>query len=166
MTTGTQNELTQLAPDTVELNHDPYHRLALRVGEQSWKQVKPVRAFPLTAPESCVFLLDSDGKEIGLITDVGELQPSSRSALREALKLEYLCTRILAITAVKSRHGVSSWEMRTERGPRTVHIKDRSDIRKLPGNRILMTDVDGMRFEIPDSSALDDKSQGHLESET
>jgi hypothetical protein len=168
MTTDTlpQSSLTMLPAGQVELSRDQYQRLALRLGERTWEQVKPVRAFPLTAPESCVFLLDTEGKEIGFIASVAQLAAPSREALQETLSLDYLCTVVQAITSVKSRHGVSTWDVRTERGSRTVHIKDRNDIRKLPGNRVIITDVDGLRFEIPDASRLDDKSQGLLESES
>jgi len=149
-----------------ELGRDDYHRLVLRKDDGTWGPVKPVRAFPLSAPDSCVFLIDADGREAGMVSDVNLLPPASREALHQTLTVDYLSTRVLSIQSVKSRHGVSTWQLQTERGSRTVHVKDRSDIRKLPGNRVLMTDVDGMRFEVPDTAALDDRSQGLLESET
>jgi hypothetical protein len=158
-------EFHHLTPGQVRLNRDNYHRLVLTLAGAVYESVKPVRPFPLTAPESCVFLLDREGHEIGLVEQVGALEPASRDLLREALALEYLSTRILAIRSVKSRHGVTTWDLRTDRGDRVTHVRDRSDIRKLPGNRVLLTDTDGMRYEVPDTSKLDERSLALLESE-
>ena len=155
-----------LDPESVELSRDAFQRLTLRLGEQHWDEVKAVAAFPLSAPESCVFLIDSERNEIGFIAEVADMPPAARDTLRDALAIEYLCTRVLGITSIQSRHGVSTWDLRTARGDRTVHIKDRSDIRRLPGNRIVITDVDGMRFEIPDRNALDERSRALLDAES
>ena len=158
-------EFNHLPPAQVRLNRDTYHRLVLNLAGAVYESVRPIRPFPLTAPESCVFLIDKDGREIGLVEQVGALEPGSRDLLREVLALEYLSVRILSVRSVKSRHGVTTWDLRTDRGDRIAHVKDRSDVRKLPGNRVLMTDTDGMRYEIPDTGKLDERSLALLESE-
>ena len=52
----------------------------------------------------------------------------------------------------------------TDRGLRTAHVKERSNIRPLPDGRIMLTDVDGVKYEIiPDQ--LDERSRSWLEIE-
>lgn len=160
-------EFRQLTPDSVELSRDPHNRLRLSLTDgDTFDEVKPVRAFPLTSPSTCVFLLDSEGDEIGLIEDIDQLPEDSRDTLNEELSLEYFMTRVVSINSVKSRHGVTTWDLETDRGRRTIHVKDRNDIRKLSARRVMFTDVEGMRFEVPDAEKLDDRSQALLDAET
>lgn len=161
-----QTDFIPLPPADIRLVRDEFERLNISVAGTTHTGVRAVRPFPLTSPENCVFILDSDGKEVGMVEDVAALEPSSRDLLRASLDLDYFCTRVLSVKSVKSRHGVSSWVMVTPRGERTVHVKDRSDIRKLPGGRMILTDIDGLRFEIESISKLDDRSQTLIESET
>lgn len=165
--TDTDTEFRHLAPAEIEISRDGANRLRLTTaGGETFDAVKPVRAFPLTSPDNCVFLMDAEGSEIGLIPDVTHLEDRSRHILEEELSQEYFVTRIDAIRGVKSRHGVTTWELMTERGDRTIHVKDRTDIRKLPGRRVLFTDVEGMRYEVPNAEQLDNRSQNLLDSET
>ncbi|MBD3243252.1 MAG: DUF1854 domain-containing protein [Chitinivibrionales bacterium] len=165
--TDIDTEFRHLAPSEIEISRDGGNKLRLRtVGGDTFDAVKPVRAFPLTSPDNCVFLMDAEGSEIGLIPDVKQLEEKSRRILEEELSQEYFVTRVDAIKSVKSRHGVTTWGLITERGDRTIHVKDRTDIRKLPGRRVLFTDVEGMRYEVPNAEQLDNRSQNLLDSET
>ncbi len=165
--TDTDTEFRHLPPSEIDLSRDSANRLRLTTDDgDTYDAVKPVRAFPLTSPDNCVFLMDAAGDEIGLIPDVKKLEAGSRKVLEEELSQEYFVTRIDAIKSVKSRHGVTTWGLVTERGERTIHVKDRTDIRKLPGRRVLFTDVEGMRYEVPNAERLDNRSQNLLDSET
>jgi len=44
-------------------------------------------------------------------------------------------------------------------------VRERTDIRRLRGRRVVMTDTTGMKYEIPDWRALDLRSQELLEQE-
>ena len=100
-----------------------------------------------------------------MIEDLADIDPDSRQMLIEEIDVTYLITSIRAIQAVQSRHGVTTWQLDTSRGFRMAHLKDRSDIRRLPGRRVILTDVHGMRFEIADTDKLDLRSQALLEAE-
>jgi hypothetical protein len=112
-----------------------------------------------------VSLMDPEGREIGVIRDVGELDAESRQVLLDELAMVYLSTRVLAIKSINSRWGVGTWELETDRGPRSAHLRDRGDVRALPDGRIILTDVHGVKYEIADPSALDEKSRSFIESE-
>jgi hypothetical protein len=55
--------------------------------------------------------------------------------------------------------------VQTDRGETTLYAKDRSDIRRMPGRRILFTDVHGMKYDVPDYTQLDDRSRALIDNE-
>lgn len=163
---GIQTEFTKLDASAIALRRDAFHRLCLEYEGKTWEGVKPVRPFPLSAPQSCVFFLDAEGGQIGYIVDVAALNRDSRVTLDEEMALLYFSTRVNVIRSVKSRHGVTTWQFETERGEKTVYVKDRNDIRTLSGRRVIFSDTNGMRFEIADTDRLDERSRALLEAET
>jgi len=155
-----------LDPRTIRIEEDPFGGLVLvdgtgdRIGG-----LRPVRAFPLTAPDRHISLLDAEGHEVGVIRDAGELDPKSREALEGELEMVYFMPRVLRIRSVLSSHGMTTWELETDRGPRTVYVRDRNDIRRLRGGRVVMTDVNGVKYDIPNWRELDKRSSEMLEQE-
>ena len=65
---------------------------------------------------------------------------------------------------MKERYGFSYWKVKTEEGEVrfTLHDTFRSIIRA-GEKRVILLDVDGNRFEIPDVDALDRKSYKKIE---
>jgi hypothetical protein len=84
----------------------------------------------------------------------------------QELDLTHLTVQVLAVRAIESRFGMTSWKLETTRGFRVAHLKDRSQVRWLPDGRVILTDVLGMRFEIRDVDELDDRSKALLETES
>ena len=161
----TAGNLSVLDPTQLRVTRDDFGKLHLAVGNITYEDVHPVRCYPLFAPHRHIALFDADDQEIGLIEDLNDIKPQYGKILTEEMELRYLVTPIRAIRAVQSRHGVTTWQLETSRGFRSVHLKDRSDIRRLPGRRVLLTDVHGMRFEISDTNKLDPRSLALLEAE-
>src|SRR2546421_2492808 len=156
-----------LDPRSVRISRNPFGRLVLRVGMgvDEFQDVHPTRAFPLSAPDKDISLADTEGREIGVIRDINELDRESRDVLFDELEIVYLGTRVQAIKSITSNYGISTWEMETDRGPRSTHLRDRSDVRSLPDGRIVLTDVHGVKYEIPGVDSLDERSRALLESE-
>jgi hypothetical protein len=156
-----------LDPRCVRISRNASGRLVLTLGMgvDRFEDVRPVCAFPLSAPDEHVSLMDSEGREIGVVRDVGQLDPESRRVLQEEREMVYLTTRVQAIRSATSRFGVGTWELETDRGPRTIHVRLRGDVRWLPGGRVVLTDLHGVKYEIPDVNALDERSRGFLETE-
>jgi hypothetical protein len=130
--------------------------------EETVEGVRPVRCFPLAAPDRQIVLLAGEERELGIIRDLGALDRKSREAIETELEIAYLMTRVQVIRSVRSRFGVTTWELETDRGSRTAHVKERSDIRPLPDGRIILTDVDGVKYEIPPPDELDERSRSWL----
>jgi len=155
-----------LNPATITLNHDPLGKLRATIEGKTYPSVKPLRAFPLTAHRGWIFLLDEEDNEIGVIDAIDALSAESREALESELELVYFSTQITRIIDVKSRHGVTTWELATERGEKTVHIKDRGDIRRLPSGQVIFADVYGMKYEIADMARMDQRSRDFIDTDT
>jgi hypothetical protein len=136
--------------------------LARDGAEETLEGVRPVRSFPLTAPDRQIVLLGAEDQELGILRELQALDAESREALEAELEIAYLVTRVEEIRSVRSRFGVTSWELETDRGFRTAHVKERSDIRPLADGRIMLTDVDGVRYEIPPPAELDERSRSWL----
>lgn len=155
-----------LDPHAIRIEPDPFGGLVLvdgtgdRIGG-----LRPVRAFPLTAPDRHISLLDAEGHEVGVVRDAGQLDPESREVLEQELEMVYFMPRVLRIKSVVSSHGMTTWELETDRGPRTVYVRDRNDIRRLRAGRVVMTDVNGVKYDIPNWRELDRRSSEMLEQE-
>ena len=129
-----------------------------------YENLEPRRLFPVRAHSQYITLLDEGGHEIGIIRDLAELAPDSRRAVEECLEQYYLVPVITEILGVTDRAGALTWHVNTDRGEVIFRIRNRhADVKLLYGtNRVLLRDADDNRYEIPDLTRLDKKSQKFL----
>jgi hypothetical protein len=128
-------------------------------GEGSYSGVSLLRAFPLSDPDRFWGLVDSDGNEIGVISDPDQLDPDSRAVATEELERRYFIPVVQRVVRTKEDFGSIIWTVETDRGPRTFTVRNMKDsIVELGASRILLVDVDGNRFEFPNIHSLDAKS--------
>jgi len=126
-------------------------------------RVRVVWAFPLSDRQGYVCFIDWNGKEIGMVERLGDLDRDSRRIAREELKRRYFTPVITRINRMRSLFGSVSFDVETDRGPRTFDVKGRrSNIVAIGKGRYLFTDIDGNRYEIPDVSTLDPASYGRI----
>lgn len=155
-----QAELALLDPHTIELRRDERQRLTLEVHTAdgvgiTHEEVRLVRCFPLREPHRLIGVLSAEGRHLGLILDPDECAPATRALLAAELSQRYFVPTITAVHALRLKTGLQSWEVSTDRGPRSFEVRERDDYRQLPGGRLLIRDVDGNRYEIPDTGALE-----------
>jgi hypothetical protein len=164
MDTPAKNDLRLLDPKKVRVRADSYHRLQLEVGfEERYGPVRALRCLPLTQPGKFISLEDDEGNEIGVIPDLAGLD--KEKAVEDDLELYYLKARVEAISKVEARNGVITWELVTNLGLRTVHVRDRQNIRSLRDGRTILTDIHEAKYEIPPFEELDERSRDWLEIE-
>lgn len=159
-------EAPYLDPRALRIYRAPFGDLCLTLAGREYQSIRPVQAFPLTGRGSNIAFLDSEGKEIGILADLRSLDAESRQVLADALTMAYFMPRVRAILNVQSRYGISTWTLETDRGRAIAQVKDRSDIRTLADGRIILSDVHGIKYEIRDLGALDERSRSYLDSET
>ncbi len=122
------------------------------------------RAFPRELLWEFISVLDEEQQEIGIIRNVELLGEESRRLVVTELQRRYYSPVLLKIHSMKERYGFSYWKAETADGSVqfTLHDTYRSIVRA-GGKRVLLTDVNGNRFEIPDVTALDKKSYKKIE---
>ena len=103
-------------------------------------------------------------KEIGLIQDISTFDEKSRSYLQAELDRKYFSPKLLTIASIKERHGFSYWETETTSGKISFTVQDTyRSIFKVDEDRIIISDVDGNRYEILSLDNFDKKSYKKIE---
>lgn len=144
-------------------------RLERGVDGQLWAstgvRAQPVvvrRCFPWTAPARFVSLRDADEEEVALVRDLGELDPESRRALEAALVEAGFVLEILGVDDVDDEIEIRTFRVRTRQGPRRFQTLRDEWPRPLPGGGILLRDVAGDLYLVPDPMSLDPASRAKL----
>jgi hypothetical protein len=154
-----------LDPREIQLFFAPKDRLRMTVGtEKSYHTVKPVWSAPLSRPNRYLALLDAKGNEITMLPDPAEmLTPASWEAVQAELRRRYMTATVQAITGAKVEYGATYWHAVTDRGERDFVTQSlQENAQWLSPEHLLLIDVDGNRFEIPDVQALDARSRAFI----
>lgn len=150
-----------LDPQTLRLFYEPKDRLRLTIdGDRSYHTVKPAWAAPLSRPGQYLALLDGKGNAIVTLPDPSVLPLASLEAAKEELRRRYLTATVRTITHAKQEFGATYWSVQTDRGDRDFVTQNlQENAIWLSPTHLLLLDVDGNRFEIPDTEALDPVSR-------
>lgn len=173
-------ELTYLTPENAEFSRTKNGFPALRAflppatddlleekRPPEWQDLGRVyfhRAFPFDAPDEYISVLDKDGKEYGIIRRLSDFSGEAQALIASELARKYLAPVITKILSLKDKLGFSYWEVETDQGRRSFTMQD--TYRNLFHNSehgIVLTDVDGNRYLIPDVLQLDPKSYRRIE---
>ncbi len=151
--------VAELNPGSMSLQRDQKGRLVLKVGDEERLVLRVIRSFPLTSPNGFVSLWGEDG-EIGLIPNLEALDSSSRTVIGQELEKAYFMPKIRKILRVKELYGgITEFAVETDKGFREFEIQSKNQIRHVGVSRVLITDVDGNKYEIPDVTRLDSRSR-------
>ena len=122
-------------------------------GTREYDRVGVYLTFPLTNPEEFISIREADekAKEIGIIEKLSQLEKDQQEMLREQIKLRYFRPVITKVLDVKDEYGYAYWNVVTSFGACrfTTHMGGDAVIH-LSDSRLLVTDIDGNRYEIPD----------------
>jgi len=141
-------------------------RLERRADGQLWalqngdaNPVRVYRCFPWSDPGRFVSLRDDDEKELAMVSDLAELDDASRSELESALTEAGFVLEVTAIRSVEDEVEIRAWEVETRQGPRTFQTKLDDWPRDVPGGGLLIRDVSGDLYHVPEPAALDGASR-------
>ncbi len=152
-----------LDPAQVRIVRDAKRRPVLKSGESEKAIYRALKDFPVTSPDRYISLLDEDGNEIGTVKRLKDLDPSSREVLSEELAKAYFVPRIKKVLVVKELYGgVMEIAVETDRGYREFEIRSRESVRFVGLSRLMITDVDGNKYEVSDIRDLDSRSRSLL----
>ncbi len=127
--------------------------VALRCGEKEYARVGVYLTFPLTEPEEYISIREADEKarEIGMIEKLSQLDKDQQDMIREQIKLRYFMPVITKVLDVKDEYGYAYWNVTTSFGACRFTTRMSGDAVVLLGeSRLMVTDIDGNRYEIPD----------------
>ena len=167
-TINIEDELKFVDPQQIELKLNSFGDLELHLPDGTvHTPVVPARSFPLTDATHYI-AIQTDNKEreeICLIEDIEQLSGESRRVLEDALEKAYFMPVISRLQAINRRFGVTQWKVETDRGVIVFDLSSRSAISQFDGGRLLIKDIDGNRYEIPNYLQLDPKSIALIETQ-
>ena len=168
-------ESINLTPDNAKFSASVGGLISLTIvnanGEtEEFERVVIRRSFPVTAPSEFLSVREPDtrkkgrGSEIGMIRHLDVFDKATVDLINAELDLRYFTPEIKRITAAKEKFGYCYWEADTSAGHVSFVLNNPfGNIRKLEDGRILIADMDGNCFLIPDPEALDRQSYKVIE---
>lgn len=124
--------------------------------------VRPVRLFPITDPDGYVSICDARGRELACIERLDALDADSREVVLDELRRCTFTPVILRITRSIPFGEYVRLFIDTDRGPTDMTV-DTEEIYRLSDNRMLLKDVNGIRYLIPDWRKLNSHSRRILD---
>lgn len=134
------------------------------ISGKRYKELIVYRCFPFQYESSYLSIRDAKDVELGIVRDIGELDPESAAELTRELQLRYFLPKVTRVDNVKNKSGLWLWELQTYLGPTRLAMRNLHEHIQYPGgSRIILTDLNGKRCEITDWQALDSHSRKQLE---
>lgn len=150
-------EMRYLTGENAEFSRTEGGFVALKFQGKEYKRVGVYLTFPLTNPEEYISIREADEKarEIGMVESLKSLPADAREMLREQIRLRYFMPVIRKVMEVKEEYGYAYWYVETSFGVCrfTTHMSGNAVV-SLSESRLLVNDIDGNRYEIPDFYAL------------
>jgi len=146
------------------LARDAHGRLTLTLADGTVHEgIVPVRAFPISAPESGLSLVSADGHELRWLDRLSDLPLVARELIEAELALREFTPQISRIVEVSTFSTPSTWTVETDRGRTELVLKSEDDIRRLGQGRLLISTAQGLQFGITQTATLDRHSRKLLE---
>lgn len=138
-------------------------RLLAQVGEAEAVRVRLLRLRPRSAPDGELVAVDAKKREVWMWQGLHELDAASRAVAEAALAERYHEPAVIAIVRVKQAFGAWQIEVATAAGPRRFALRKPSrNVETMEDGRVLLRDVLGNRYVVPDPAKLDATSQREL----
>lgn len=165
-----EEKLVYINPDELEFYTSDTSLLFLRYKGEDLGRVSIIRMFPFKYEEEYIVIRQENysrhdkENEIGILRDVSQLPENQANLVRKELEKRYFIPEILSVSDVKEEFGSATWKTVTTAGEREFTMTDLgTNVRGIGGNRVMLIDVYGNRYYIPDITKADDKTQKVLE---
>jgi hypothetical protein len=147
-----------------DLSRDSAGRLVLVAANgDRYVGVVPLRTFPITEPDGCIALLTEDGDEVAFLDSLADLPAQVVELLRQELTRREFVPIIQRIVATTDDIDLPLWRLTTDRGETETQVHVDDGLRRLGERGLLVIDIHGLRFLIPDTAALDAASRRILD---
>ena len=150
-------ELRYLTKENATFSRTRGGFVKLTYKDTTYDRVGVYRTFPVTQPEEFISIREANEKarEIGVVEKLSDLDPEQAKMLKEQLDLRYFTPEITKVFDIKTEYGYGYFHVMTTYGECrfTIH-NGGSSVVSLTDTRIIITDLDGNRFEVPDIMKL------------
>ena len=143
--------------------------VGLKYQGEDHKHVILRRIMPLQMPLEYISIADTENKEIGILKAVADLPVAQQEIVIKELDSRYYAPEVLDVLSVQDKLGYVYMEMqlRNKQGKeykKNCAVKDVSrNIRMVTPTSVIIFDVDGNRYVIPDVSRLNRNSMRKLD---
>lgn len=117
------------------------------------------RCFPWSEPTRFVSLRNDDDEEVALVGHSAELDEDSRVVLENALAEAGFLFELTAVHSVEEEVEIRHWQVTTRQGERSFQTRLDDWPRELPTGGLLIRDLAGDLYHLPDPTTLDEKSR-------
>jgi hypothetical protein len=125
--------------------------------EERAVRVRPL--FPWSEGDRHVSLRDEADREFALVGPTEELDGDTRRALDEAVVAAGFVLEITRVLALEDEIEIRVWRVETRQGPRIFQTALDDWPREMPDGGLLIRDVAGDLYLIPDPEAVDARSR-------
>jgi uncharacterized protein DUF1854 len=133
---------------------------AIQRGEE--RAVKVRRCFPWSEPGRFISLRDDEDLEVALVREPEELDAGSRRALEDALVEAGFLFEVTRVLEIEEEVEIRHWRVETRQGSRAFQTRLDDWPRVLPHGGLLVRDVAGDLYRLPEPATLDRRSRGLL----
>ncbi len=138
--------------------------LILSLNDEDKGRVKLSRSYPFSKPTEYICVMDLEDNEIGILRDIAELDEISEKEAKTELDTRYFCPTITEIKSIKEKMGHFHFETKIGDKEKNFTVKNITrNIRFAGEDTLLIFDMDGNRFIMPEFSKTDIKSKRLLE---
>ena len=144
-------------------------KLERRADGQLWaasngheRAVRVHRCFPWSEPGRYLSLRDTENEEFALVRSLDDLEPTSRSVLRDAIAEAGFVLEVERILQVEEEIEIRTWKVETRQGPRSFQTRLDDWPMEVPGGGLVIRDVSGDLYHVADPDSLDGKSRTWL----
>lgn len=121
-------------------------------------------SFPHTDKTIYISVRTFENKEIGIIKSLQEFPEQTVALLNEQINIRYFAPEIVKVVSIREEFGYSYWEAETTAGYCRFTVRSGgSNVKLTTEKRLLVMDVDGNRFIIPDLDQLSVKEYRMVE---
>lgn len=138
--------------------------ITLKLDNEDKGRVKLIRAYPYSLTDEYICVHTLDDEEIGIIRDLKELDSASCENAKKELDSRYYCPTVTAVKSVKERMGHFYFETVIDGKEKNFTVRDITrNMRFSSGDTLLIFDMDGNRYVIPEFEKIEQKSKRLLE---
>ncbi len=149
-TDRTKEHPGEARPEISRIECDPAGKLVVYLVDQEdpIPNASIARCFPWSFPQDYISIRDEAGREVTLLESLESLDDASRSVVEAELHHKIFNPRITRVTECRTEFGVTTIAAETDRGPVTLQVASRDEVRYLDAHGGLILFGAANTFEI------------------